>query len=274
MLVLVFALLALPMSGVAAAETYQGKFSDWTAAVGSISRVSGGVFQLDAYDSSKPKDITNTNHARFAIWQGDITTGKISVTVDTASLLAGRADGKSGNNDTGLVFAGKGLKSISPVLQGNNGVASYENGAQWFWLYWSGNTLILRTVNNGFSNGKDIKRVDLSSNANWTAATTAGKVKLTVEWDAQGAVKVWLGDNTTPVMDVAAADSAVPFGTEVAFRASMGHHVPTKIYSFEVSGTGLVAPQTGDITFVVGAGAVLLTVIGSALIVSKKRSIA
>ena len=90
-LVLVFMLGACQIC-VSADETAVGNvYSEWKAQAGSISQLDGGLFQINAYDSTKEKSPTNPTDARQAVWNGSLEEGKFSVTFDIESIFAKRA---------------------------------------------------------------------------------------------------------------------------------------------------------------------------------------
>ncbi len=267
---------------------------EWSAKIGQISSIDGGLFQINAWDESQATNKTlNPKHSRLAMWYGNLNSGKVSVTLDYASIKAGRGDGKAGANDSGIVFGGSGIKAYT----GGGDMNAMENASQYYFLYFSNSNLQLALVNkdnyidkdgdpNTGTNGKEAQkawvgvindkadnsalRVDLNAKYAdlWKAAEKSGKIKLTVGWTEKGEVRVWVNDTHITELD-GAKGTAVPFGGEVGVRCGMGWHVPTKVYAASVKYT--TSPLTGDVTFFVGAGVVLLSIIGAAVIVGKKK---
>ncbi len=278
--------------------------ADWTAKVGGISAIDNGVFQINAYDQNSAATQVNQKGARQAMWNGSIDEGKISITLDTASILAKRSplatNPGGGSNDTGIIFGGNGIKASTKTTVNN-----IEAETQYYTLMFTNDTLSINLVDknnyvmkdndNDPTTGEDGKEASVhtpwvgkirdkaddsllsvslaSSYADlWNAATAAGKVKVTVEWTKAGAVKVWVDDTHITQLD-GAAGTAVPFGTEVGIRAGMGYHVPTKVLAIDFGIADI--PDTGDNTNVwIFTAAAAVIVLGAVMVVSKKRSVA
>jgi len=272
MLVLTFVLLALPMS-VSAGEahtgsaTYTSKFADWSAKLGGISAINGGVLQINAWDENLPTaNKTNPKHARLAMWNGELAEGRFSVTLDTAGILAGRGDGNPGANDTGIIFGGKGIKAYS----GTGNMYIIENNSQFYFLYFAKNNISLALANKdnyvdadndpstpdtqkawmGTQKNSAGQNLNVDLNAKyksaWDAAKAAGKVELTVAFSTAGAFRLWINGTHIKELD---ADNLTPFGTELGVRAGMGWHVPTKIHDFKVYGGLTIKTVSGKVNY-------------------------
>ncbi len=249
MLVLAFALLALPMSVSADAGN---TFDEWTAKVGSISAVDGGVFQINAFDAGQKAATTNVKHARLAVWNGSLPEGSISVTFDTASLVAGRGDGReNGTNDTGIIFGAKGIKDFVAFSSNNNmnndkeGRGLEDTTQSYFLCFSIGSSkgsgkVTLKQINKGWSNGfsKSVPTSEFSSV--WEAAKTAGKITVTIDFTEEGTLKVYMDGTHIPGFD---RTDVVPYGDEVAVRASMGWHVPTKVLAADIKEPEVIEPE-------------------------------
>ena len=226
---------------------------DWYAKLGSISALEGGVFQIDPFDETKPASVTNVKGQRQAMWTGSLNAGKISITFDWASIVAGRgdknADGtqKAGANDTAIIFGGNGIAQA----QGDT-INKIENASCYYAVMFSNENLRIARIQNGWQGTVDkfpaaIKDVSLKTQLgdDWTAAKADGKVKLSVEFTEAGAVKVYVDDLHVAVMD-REEGSCVPFGGEVGVRCGNGFHVPTKIYDFSITEAGADIPEDPD----------------------------
>ena len=266
MLLLAFVVLALPMgvsAGQANANTvdYESSIDDWSAKLGQISALDGGVFKINAWDANSATSNTlNPKHARLAMWNGSLAEGKFSVTLDTASIFARRAapiinaDGSEnwGANDTGIIFGGSGIKAYS----GNGNMNVIENNSQFYFLYFSNNSISLALAdktnyidNDGDGTAETQKswlgtqknenganlQVDLNVkyNAMWTAAKNAGEVEITVAFSANGALRVWINGVHITQLDT---NNLTPFGTELGIRCGMGYHVNTEVRDFKIHG--------------------------------------
>ncbi len=251
MLVLTFIICALPLS-LSAAETGDGsKMADWTAKIGSISKLDGGVFQINAYSGSSPS-LTNKNHARLAVYNGEYKSAKISVTFDADGIFAKRSPQASnpgaGSNDTGIVFGGSGIKAYGEGKTDFT-VNNIEDTNSFYFLYFSNDSLILarndkdRMVDNDGDGVAETKKTFASiASANlssalggaWTGIKASGKIKLEVEYTEEGAIEVWVGGNSISALSKPAG-TCVPYGGEIGVRCGMGFHVATKIYEAKVA---------------------------------------
>ena len=272
MLVLTFILCALPLS-LSAAETGDGsKMSDWTAKIGSISKLNGGVFQINAHNKNAANSLTNKAHARLAMFNGEYNAAKISVTFDKDSIFAKRApygciNPGAGSNDTGIVFGGDGIKAFGEGKTDFT-VNTIEDTNSFYFLYFSNDSLVLAKNDKDGMTDKDgdgiaetkktfnpIAKANLTTvlgNA-WTGIKETGKVELTVEYTAEGAVQVWVNDNRIDTL-CKPEGTCIPYGGEIGVRAGMGYHVATKIYAAEI--TEYVPPIPAPDTWIAKAGTI------------------
>ncbi len=207
----------------------------WSAKLGSVSPLEGGLFQINAFDESKPTSVNNVKGQRQAMWNGSLNAGKVSITFDWESIIAGRGDGSNGANDTAIIFGGSGIAEAA----GNN-INQVESNSCYYVVMFSNENLRIARIQNEWQGGTDkfpaaISGVKLATELgdDWTEAKADGKIKLTVEFTETGAVKVYVDDMHVEKLD-RAEGSCVPFGGEVGVRCGNGFHVPTKIYEVAI----------------------------------------
>ncbi len=257
LLVLTFVLCALPLS-LSAAEVGDGsKISDWTAKIGKVVELENGVFQIPAYNEAEgPSTLVNKKQVRQAMYNGEYTAAKISITFDSYSVMAGRADDPKRANDQGIIFGGSGIKAFGANKTDFN-AADIEYAANFYFLYFSGNNLVFASVEkdrmqevDGEIKSKPFKTitsVKLSEalGASWDTIKNSGKIKLDVEYTAQGAIKVRVNGNPIEKLSYEAG-TYIPYGGEIGVRTGMGYHVPTKILAASITPITEIAPETPD----------------------------
>ncbi len=241
-LVLSFVLCAMPIAvtaeETAAEETtgVQTTIDNWSAKVGTISALENGVFKINGDNTFKG--------ARQAMYNGDLLEGKVTITFDTASIMAKRSNLASnpgaGSNDTGIIFGGRGIKAVPSTTTNGSGVNVIEAKSQYYVLMFSNDTISINMVDKTYENPWRGVQKDKADNSSlsvnlatyyatmWTAAKDAGEVEVTLMFTSNGSAKVWLNGTHITQLD-AAPGTLIPFGQELGVRAGMGFHVPTEI---------------------------------------------